>query len=127
MQCIERAVLERWQQEPGFRRQALRDATQRQRRLLPAYPGTGDQPVAICALGFRWFLSPAEAMADALHRAGQIEPDRDCTLEGPEWDLREGLRGLWRVPGRPWARALVVVDFISRARRKHLRSRVPDS
>jgi hypothetical protein len=127
MQRLEREVLQRWQQDPEFRRQALSDATQKQRRMLPAYPGVGDQPIAICALGYRWFETSAEAMADAIHRAGQIEPDRDSTLEGQEWDLRNGLWGLWCVPGRPWARALVATDFISRARRKHLRSRVPDS
>jgi hypothetical protein len=127
MQCLEKEVLQRWQQDPGFRRQALKDAIRWQTRLVPAYPGIGDQPVAICALGYRWFETPVEAMADAIHRAGHVEPDRDYTLEGQEWDIQHGLGGLWCVSGRPWAKALVVMDFISRVRRKHLRSRVPDS
>ncbi|WP_313345998.1 hypothetical protein [Stenotrophomonas sp.] len=127
MQSLEKEVFQRWQQDPGFRRQALRDAIQWQMRLLPAYPGIGDQPVAICALGYRWFDTPVEAMADAIHRAGYVEPDLDCTLEGLEWDIRHGLGGLWCVPGRPWAKALVVVEFITRTRQKHLRSRVSHS
>lgn len=122
MQCLEREVLHRWQQEPGFRRLALRDAVAKQQMLLPAYPGVCDQASAICSLGYRWFATEAEAIADAIHRASSVEPDLNCTLEGEEWSPRCGPGGRWSVPGRPWSRALVVVDYIARSRRKHVRA-----
>lgn len=84
-----------WAAQPLFRELTVREASQRLRELAPSYPGTFDQPVEICVSGGRWFAEEAEALADAIHRAGQRPHRAGERIDGPGWALVRKKGVLW--------------------------------
>lgn len=93
-------LLDHWAAAPGFRELAVVDAASKLGELLPFYPNPGDQPVAICDQGIRWFPTEMEAVADAIYRASRRPHSRDRTLSGADWNSYRNVAGLWALPGR---------------------------
>lgn len=93
-------LLDHWAAAPGFRHLTVAEAASKLGELLPRYPHPGDQPVAICDQGIRWFQTEMEAVADAINRASRRPHSREKTLSGPDWNSYRNAAGLWALPGR---------------------------
>lgn len=92
--------LQEWMDTPGFRQQTIDAAAAHLKLMLPAYPLPSNAPVAICAIGLRWFMTPMEAIADAVYRS-KISPHApEDSIAGADWHLIQNPEGLWSVPGR---------------------------
>lgn len=94
-------LLELWASTEEFGRQTAAEAAVHLAELLPHYPRPNDQPVEICANGYRWFSHEMEAVADALHRRHKRPVRRGSTLASPDWIAEENGDGLWAVAVAP--------------------------
>lgn len=93
-------LLDHWAAAPGFRHLSVIDAAAKLQDLLPRYPHPGDQPVAICDQGIRWFSTEMEAVADAILRASRRPHACDASLSGPDWNSYRNAAGLWALPSQ---------------------------
>lgn len=93
-------VVGAWAASPGFRTLTLDEAAMWLHEIVPQYPHPIDQPVKICANGYRWFPTRAEASADAILRASLRPHSPTDTLAGPDWEAEVSCAGLWAFPGR---------------------------
>lgn len=90
-------LLNQWASTEGFGRQTAAEAAVRLAELLPHYPHPSEQPVEICANGYRWFTHEMEAVADALHRQHKRPLRQGSTMASPDWITEANRDGLWAV------------------------------